>query len=206
MQLLIAKMLNRIFLLFSVVVLALFGGIFVVSRFFPAYVRWQILAFGVVSIVLSLFYRYLEGNWDKGVIRKMAGNGKIGLMNIKGGKRLTAIKDSSFKSYWIYELEGDLYNSEHVKLQKTFQEKMNSETKEIPAGSVYVTYDETKPAQIFIIPNAMIGSLPNLMPLVQAYEKDTKITVKYLDAHYNRGMVLRTFQETISDYKKEKAP
>lgn len=205
MQLLIAKMLNRILLLFTVVVIILFAGIFVASRFFPNYLRWHVLVFALVSIGLALFYRYLEENWDKGVIRKMAGNGKVCLLNITGGKRIAAIRDTSFKSYWIYELEGDLYNSEHVKLQKTFQEKMNKEMNEIPTGSVYVTYDETKPAQIFIIPNAMIGSLPDLMPLVQGYEKDSKITVKYLDAHYNRGMVLKTFQETMSDYKKEKA-
>jgi len=76
---------------------------------------------------------------------------------------------------------------------------------EIPSGSVYVTYDESKPAQIFIIPNAMIGSLPNLMSTVQDYEKDTKIEVKYLDAHYNKGMVLKTFRDAMNDYRKETA-
>jgi hypothetical protein len=79
---------------------------------------------------------------------------------------------------------------------------MNRDTSEIPEGSVYVTYDELKPSQIFIIPNAMIGSLHNLMPIVQDYEKDTKITVRYLDAHYQKGMVLKRFKETVADYEK----
>jgi hypothetical protein len=81
---------------------------------------------------------------------------------------------------------------------------MNIETDQIPSGSVYVTYDAAKPAQIFMIPNSMIGSLPSLMPIVQGYEKDSKLEIKYLDVHYNKGMVLKTFKETISDYKKEK--
>jgi hypothetical protein len=131
----------------------------------------------------------------------MAKSGKIALMNIHGGKRLVPLRDTSLKQYWIYELEGELYNREHVPLKKTFQEKMNKDTNEIPQGTVYVSYDEQKPRQIFIIPNALIGNLANLIPLVAEYEKDNKISIKYLDAHYNRGMVLKTFKETITDYK-----
>jgi hypothetical protein len=50
----------------------------------------------------------------------------------------------------------------------------------------------------------MIGGLPNLMPFVAEYEKDGSIPVKYLDAHYNKGMVLKTYQKTMSDYQAEK--
>ena len=202
MQTFIAKTLNKLLLLFSAATIILFAGIFVVSHYYPKYARWQVLVFVVVSVFLAVFYRYLEENWDKRIIEKMARNGKVALLNIRGGKKLMALRDSSFRTYWIYELEGTLYNDRHETLEKTIQEKMNKETDKIPAGSVYVTYDELKPAQIFIIPNAMIGSLPNLMPLVQGYEKDSTIDIKYLDAHYNKGMVLRTFQETMEDYKK----
>jgi hypothetical protein len=134
----------------------------------------------------------------------MAREGKIALMNIKSGKRIMATRDTSFKNYWIYEFEGTLYNTRHETLEKKFQEKLNKNMNEIPCGSVYVTYDELNPEQIFIIPNAMIGSLPNLMNTVQDYEKDSKIEVKYLDAHYNKGMVLKTFHETVKDYNERK--
>jgi membrane protein implicated in regulation of membrane protease activity len=202
MQIYIARVLNALLLLFSAVIVILFAGIFIASRFFPGYLRWHILLFAVTAVVLTLFYRYLEENWDKRIILKMAREGKIGLMRINGGKRLMAMRDTAFRHYWIYELEGELYNAEHERLAKTFQEKMNSATEEIPSGFVYVTYDEQKPAQIFIIPNAMIGGLPGLMPIVKGYEKNSAIPVRYLDAHYNRGMVLKTYREAMADYKK----
>jgi hypothetical protein len=205
MQISIARVLNKVLLLFSLVIVILFAGIFVVGQYRPDYQNYYIGVFVLVSIVLALYFRYLEDYWDKRIIIRMARAGKIALMNISGGKRLVPLRDSSLKRYWIYELEGDLYNREHEKLKKTFQEKMNKDTNEIPQGTVYVSYDEEKPRQIFIIPNAIISSLPNLMPLVQSYEKDSKISIKYLDAHYNKGMVLKTFRETMTDYKKEKA-
>ncbi|MDR0448793.1 MAG: hypothetical protein LBH07_09015, partial [Treponema sp.] len=153
MQIYIAKTLNKLLLLFSGTILILFAGIFATSRYYPEYTRWQVLVFVIVSILLAIIFRYLEENWDKRIIGKMAKNGKVALMNIHGGKRLMAMRDSSFKNYWIHELEGTLYNERHEALEKKIQEKMNKDTNEIPAGSVYVTYDELKPAQIFIIPN-----------------------------------------------------
>jgi hypothetical protein len=201
MQVLIARTLNKILLLFSVVIVALFAGIFAVGRYWPDYRNLYIGGFAFISIALALYYKYLEDRWDKRIIMRMAKSGKVALVNITGGKRLMAMRDTSFNTYWIYELEGDLWDRDHVPAKKTFQEKMNKETGEIPSGFVYVTWDEQKPRQIFIIPNAMIGNLPNLMPLVSSYEKDDKIAVKYLDAYYNKGTVLKTYKETMSDYK-----
>jgi hypothetical protein len=201
MQVLIARTLNKILLLFVGVIVILFAGIFVVGYYRPGYRAYYIGVFIFVSLVLAIYFKYLEDYWDKRIIMRMAKDGKVALMNISGGKRLMPLRDTSLRTYWIYELEGELWNREHVPIRKSFQEKMNTDTDEIPQGFVYVTYDEQKPRQIFIIPNAMIGNLPNLMPLVADYEKDGKINIKYLDAHYNRGMVLKTFKKTISDYK-----
>jgi hypothetical protein len=204
MQVFIARTLNKILLLFTVVIAALFAGIFVVGRYWPDYRSYYIGVFIFVSIVLALYFKYLEDHWDKKIILRMAKDGKVALMEISGGKRIAPLRDTSLRTYWIYELEGRLWNREHVPAGKTFQEKMNRDTEEIPRGFVYVTYDEQKPRQIFILPNALIGNLPGLIPLVAEYEKDSAIHIKYLDAHYNRGMVLATFQKTISDYKAEK--
>jgi membrane protein implicated in regulation of membrane protease activity len=204
MQIYITKTLNKILLLFSLVIVLLFAGIFYASRYYPEYSRWQVLIFIIASIFLALYFRYLEQNWDKRIIQKMAESGKVALMNIKSGKRVMAVRDTSFRYYWIYELEGTLYNEKHEALGKKIQEKFNKDMNEMPSGSVYVTYDELKPAQIFIIPNAMIGSLPGLYGIVQSYEKDSKIEIKYLDAHYNKGIVLRTFHETMRQYNESK--
>jgi hypothetical protein len=201
MQVFIARTLNKILLLFVAVIAILFAGIFVVGYYRPGYRAYYIGGFIFVSIILAVYFKYLEDYWDKRIITRMAKDGKIALMNISGGKRIVPLRDTSLRTYWIYELEGELWNREHVPMRKIFQEKMNADTKEIPQGFVYVTYDEQKPRQMFIIPNTIIGNLPNLMPLVADYEKDAKINVKYLDAHYNKGIVLRTFKETISDYK-----
>ncbi|MDR2767317.1 MAG: hypothetical protein LBB82_03210 [Treponema sp.] len=201
MQVLIARTLNKILLLFGAVIIILFAGIFAARQYFPEYARWYLLAFVIISIALAVIFRYLEENWDKNIVTKMAKAGKIALVSIRGGKRLMKIRDTFFRSYWIYELEGDLYNGGHEKLVKTFQEKMNINMNDIPQGSVYVTYDEVNPRQIFIIPNALIGNLPALIPLVRDYENDKNLPVKYLDAHYNRGMVLQTFRSAVEKYR-----
>jgi hypothetical protein len=201
MQISIARVLNKVLLLFSFVIVILFAGIFVIGHYMPGYRNYYIGIFVIISIILALYFRYLEDYWDRRIIIRMAKAGKIALMNISAGKRIAPLRDSSLKRYWIYELEGELYNKEHIPLKKTFQEKMNKDTNEIPQGTVYVTYDEEKPRQIFIIPNAVIGSLSGLIPLVAGYEKDSSIPIKYLDVHYNKGMVLKTFKETITDYK-----
>ena len=205
MQVFIAKTLNKLLLLFLAVILLLFGGIFLAARFYPAYLRAQMLVFITVSVFLAVWYRWLEENWDKRVIQKMARSGKIALCALRGGKRIMAVRDTAFRPYWIYEIEGDLFDLSHKKRPVSFREKMNPATEEIPPGSVYVTWDEAKPAQVFIIPNALLGALPQLRETVEAYEKDPAITVKYLDARYRRGIELKTFRETLEDYKKAAA-
>ncbi|MDR2759392.1 MAG: hypothetical protein LBB78_08425 [Spirochaetaceae bacterium] len=201
MQIRIARILNKLLVIFAGLALILFAGIFFVTNRYPDYRFYYIAAFVIITITLTVVFKWLENRWDKAVILKMAREGKIALMNIRGGKRLFPLRDTGLVNYWIYEIEGDLYNGEHEKLEKVFHEKMNRDTGEIPQGSVYVTYDEIKPSQIFIIPNAVIGNLPNLIPIVASYEKDKKIAVKYLDVFYRQGMVLRTIREAMTEYK-----
>ncbi|MDR1898926.1 MAG: hypothetical protein LBQ55_02860 [Treponema sp.] len=203
MQIRIARILNKLLIIFAALILVLFAGIFYVAGRYPDYRLYYTAGFVIVTVSLTVVFKWLENRWDKSVILKMAGEGKIALMNIRGGKRLFPLRDTGLVNYWIYEIEGTLYNREHEGLEKTFHEKMNRDTGEIPQGSVYVTYDETKPSQIFIIPNVMIGNLPGLIPVVASYEGDKKIAVKYLDAHYRQGMVLRTVREAMAEYKRE---
>ncbi|MDR2159503.1 MAG: hypothetical protein LBP23_05490 [Treponema sp.] len=206
MQVRIARILNKLLVIFAALTLALFAGIFFVAGRYPDYRFYYIAAFVIITVTLTVVFKWLENRWDKAVLLKMAREGKIALMNIRGGRRILPLRDTGLVNYWIYEIEGDLYNGEHEKREKVFHEKMNAETGEIPRGSVYVTYDESKPSQIFIIPNIVIGNLPNLIPVVASYEGDKKIPVKYLDAYYRRGMVLRTVREAMAEYRlKEQA-
>jgi hypothetical protein len=206
MQIRIARILNKLLVIFMALIGVLFAGIFLVRNRYPEYRFYYIAAFVIITVTLTVVFKWLENRWDKSVILKMAREGKIALMNIRGGKRLFPLRDTGLVNYWIYEIEGILYNREHEKLEKVLHEKMNRETGEIPQGSVYVTYDETKPSQLFIIPNVVIGNLPNLIPIVASYEGDKNIAIKYLDAHYRRGMVLRTVREAMAEYKlKEEA-
>jgi hypothetical protein len=205
MQVTLARIMNRLLILTAVFILLLLGALFYGVRQFPDLRMYLLVGFIIAATALSVFYKWLENNWDKHIIIKMARAGKIALANIETGERYLPLRDSGFIRYWIYRFEGTLYDTEHKPMKKTFYEKMNFETDTIPPGSVYVTWDENKPAQIFIIPNALMGSLPQLAPLAAAYEKDTAIGVKYLDAHYNKGMVLRTFRQAVTNYKKSGA-
>jgi hypothetical protein len=201
MQVFIAKLLNRLLLAVILVIAGLGAGLYFVSKYYHDYFYPCVAAYFILALLFILGFKWIENSWDKRVITKMAKAGKIALANIESAKRFLPLRDTGFTRYWIFEFEGTLYDAEHNPLKKTFYEKMNTSLENVPQGSVYVTWDPVKPAQIFIIPNALIGVLPNLMPIVNSYEKDTNIRIKYLDAHYNKGMVVRSFQEAVKEYK-----
>jgi hypothetical protein len=201
-QLTLARTLNRLLIFICLLIAGLLAVMFFGIRQYPAYRICFIAVFVASATLLSFFYKWLENGWDKYVVTKMAGSGKIALVNIEKAERYLLLRDSGFKRYWIYRFEGTLYDRERKPRPVSFFEKMNFETGEIPPGSVYVTWDENKPDRIFIVPNALVGSLPQLAPAVGAYEKDKAIKLKYLDAHYHKGMILRSFRQAVADYKK----
>ena len=206
MQFKIAKILNSLLIVITVIILALAGLYLVVYFRYPAYKTPYLIGFVVVAVALFWLFWWLESRWDKSVITKMARNGKVGVARLKSAKRVLDMRDTSFTKYWLYEFKGDLLTPELVLHQDvTFYEKMNVETQEVPEGTVFVTYDEKKPAQIFIIPNALISHLPELMPAVQKMENSKKLPIKYLDAFYKKGMVVRTFQETLAEQRHAQA-
>lgn len=201
MQLRVAKSLNQLLAFIALLVVGLGVAMFFLSRSYPQ-LKWVFMvSFVVVAVALLLFFRWLESNWDKRVITSMAKDGKIALANIKSAKRILHMRDTSLANYWLYEFEADLYDPEMEHIEKTFYEKMNYTTERIPLGSVYVTYDYKKPNQIFIIPNALIGHIPELAPIVRRFEDNRNINVKYLDAFYNKGMVLQSMRESVAQQK-----
>ena len=72
----------------------------------------------------------------------------------------------------------------------------------VPSGTVYITYNPDKPEQIFIIQNVIISHIPALAPIVQAYEKNKKISIKYLNVYYRDGLIVETYKESLKNQKK----
>lgn len=203
MQLKIYKILNSLLLLIILVTVGLWLlFIFYLRPTFPQYSTVFIVSLIIVSLALFLFFKWMENTWDKRVITKMAKEGHIALANIKGGERVMQLRDSSFTNYWLYSFKAEIFTPEGTSFEKTFYEKMNYEFGAVLQGSVYVTYDENKPSQIFIIPNSMISHLPNLMPVVKSIEETENIKIKYLDAYYNKGMVMKTMRQSVKEQRK----
>lgn len=150
-------------------------------------------------------FKMFEANYDKRMIQKMVINGDIAIANIKDAKAIKYIKDTSFKSYHLWEIKVEYYDKQFNKHEYTLIEKMNLLVKEIPNGTVYITHSENKPDQKFIVQNVMIGHVPTLQPIVQAYENNKRIPIKYLNAYYKDGMVIETYQQSLKAKKNNEA-
>lgn len=199
MQLRIARILNNLLLIITVIILALVAGFFLINKFYPEYKQTYLIGAVMVSIAMFWFFKWMESGWDKRVIAKMAMNGHVALANISSAKRVLPMRDSSFIKYWLYEFVADLTTPDLKTVRKVkFWEKMNYETDAVPKGSVIVTYDPDRPSQIFIVPNVLIGNIPPLMPKIRKIENSAQ--VKYLDAYYNKGMVLRSMRDSVAEH------
>lgn len=198
MQLKIAKILNKALVYIAVLVILMLAGGFYISQDFHEYLFHYMVVCVIFIMVVMLIFRYYEVNWDRKVIIKMALNKKIALVNIESAERELHMRDSGFRSYWLYSFEGVLYPPEGSGIPVKFYEKMSSDTSEIPTGSIYVTYDEKKPAQIFIIPTDLLVSIPLLSEVTAAYEARDDIERRYLYAYYKNGMELKRYQDIIA--------
>ena len=200
MQLKIAKIINSLLAVLTVIILALAGGYFFVYTRYPEFKTTYLILFAVIAIALMIFFRWMEEGWDKRVITRMAKDGKVALANIKSSERVMRMRDSAFTNFWLYEFKADLVTPELETLKDVrFWEKMNAETDKIPNGSVFVTYDPEKPTQIFVVPNVLISQLPELMPAVRKIEAEASI--RYLDTYYNKGMVIRSMKESLAEQR-----
>jgi len=197
MQLKIARILNRaLAYLAALTVLMLAGGFYIISAF-PDYFFHYIVACAILLMALLLIFRYYEANWDKKVIIKMALNKKIALVNIETASRELPMRDTGFRNYWLYSIEGVLYPQSGGEMPVKFYEKMSADTLEIPAGSIYITYDEAKPKQMFIIPTDLLARIPHLADVVKYYENRADIECRYLYAYYKHGMELKRYQDMV---------
>jgi len=154
-----------------------------------------ILSFVVFIFILSLFYSWYDLNADRNVIRKRVANGDVALARIKDGTFVRYGRDARLKNHVYWKLDADLYDNDMNKKKISIIEKFSTHQTSIPEGYVYVTYVEGKEEECLIIPNVIIGSIPEYQPLVQDYEKALK--PKYLNAYINDGLVLETYKESI---------
>lgn len=200
MQLKIAKIINSLLALLTVIILVLAGGYFFVYNRYPEFKTTYLILFALIAIALMIFFRWMEEGWDKRVITRMAKDGKVALANIKHSERVMRMRDSAFTNFWLYEFVADLVTPELETLKDVkFWEKMNVETDKIPNGSVFVTYDPEKPTQIFVAPNVLISQLPELMPAVRKIEANASI--RYLDTYYNKGMVIKSMKDSLTQQR-----
>ena len=200
MQLKIAKIINSLLALLTVIILVLAGGYFFVYNRYPEFKTTYLILFALIAIALMIFFRWMEEGWDTRVITRMAKDGKVALANIKHSERIMRMRDSAFTNFWLYEFVADLVTPELETLKDVkFWEKMNVETDKIPNGSVFVTYDPEKPTQIFVVPNVLISQLPELMPAVRKIEANASI--RYLDTYYNKGMVIKSMKDSLTQQR-----
>jgi len=200
MQLKIAKIINSLLALLTVIILVLAGGYFFVYNRYPEFKTTYLILFALIAIALMIFFRWMEEGWDKRVITRMAKDGKVALANIKHSERVMRMRDSAFTNFWLYEFVADLVTPELETMKDVkFWEKMNVETDKIPNGSVFVTYDPEKPTQIFVVPNVLISQLPELMPAVRKIEANASI--RYLDTYYNKGMVIKSMKDSLTQQR-----
>ena len=200
MQLKIAKIINSLLALLTVIIMVLAGGYFFVYNRYPEFKTTYLILFALIAIALMIFFRWMEEGWDKRVITRMAKDGKVALANIKHSERIMRMRDSAFTNFWLYEFVADLVTPELETLKDVkFWEKMNVETDKIPNGSVFVTYDPEKPTQIFVVPNVLISQLPELMPAVRKIEANASI--RYLDTYYNKGMVIKSMKDSLTQQR-----
>ena len=160
-----------------------------------------VVIFMIIMLAIYFIYKMIENNYDKRMIQKMVLKGDIALATIKSAKPLKTIKDSGFKVYNLWEIEVEYYDQKFKKHEYTLIDKFNATLTEVPKGSVYITHDEAKPDQKFIIQNVMIGHVPTLQPIVAAYEKNKAIPVKYLNVYYRDGLVVETYQSSLKGAK-----
>lgn len=199
MQLKIYQRLNQ--LLLAIIALTILIVSLIVMNFskLQAKLFLIIFLFIIYSLLCFFGFRFLEINWDKYLIQKMAINNQIVLARIKKVEALMPIKDSSAKYYTLWQLTVDFWDHDMNKHETTLVEKMNVNTKEIPFGNIFITYNKDKPKQLFVVPNVMVSHLEKMAPIAAAYEKNKAISIKYLNAYYKDGMIIETYKSSLKN-------
>lgn len=152
----------------------------------------------VVFIFIAMFFvvRY-EQRADKNIITDMTENGEIALARINSGEFVRFARDSKLTRYVFWKLNCTLYLQDGRTIEKEVIDKFSPKQTKIPKGNIYVTYDENDPEKIFVIPNAVIATFPDLQPITESYENNKDIKLFYLNCYYNRGLIIETYKQSM---------
>ena len=203
MQLKLYRYLTWGSLLMAVILLGGAGYLIVNRNTFTNFTN-AIVIYVLVAFVISMIYKFLENNIDKILLQKKIFKGDIVLANIKSSKYITAFRDSGFRTYLLMQLEVTYYDENMQPHPATIIERMNKDCVSIPCGSIYMTYDVKKPDNGMVIPNFLISRTPELMPVIEKYEATKSINIKYLDVHYDNGIVIQTMKEALKQEENRK--
>ena len=204
MQLKIYRFLFWLSLIIAVVTVGLIVLLFVFRDSLAGGLAYWIGGFVIMNVLVIILYKFLENNLDKIIMQKAAFRGEVVLANITGNKFRCGIMDTNVKKFILQSIYVTYYDYDLNPHDTVIIEKLNYGNYDIPKGSVYMTYNPKHPDRGLIVQNVIISNIPKLAPLVRKYESAKTIHVKYLDTHYDDGLVIRTFAET-EKIEKEKA-
>lgn len=160
-----------------------------------------IIIFVLIMFLLTMIYSYIDLNQDRIIIKRMIKKGDIALIKIKNGTFYRVIRDAKLKNKVLWKLEVELYDQDMNVIQKEIIEKFSPTQTSIPKGNCFAVYNPKKPDNILIVPNIIISSIQAFAPLVEEYEKKFKPT--YLNVYYNKGLIIKTYQESIKEQKQK---
>lgn len=158
-----------------------------------------ILGFAAVVFVLTIIYSYFDLNQDHMIVKRMVKKGDIALVKIKNGTFYRVIRDARFRNKVLWKLEVELYDQDMNIINTEIIEKFSPTQTSIPSGNCFVVYNPKKPKNILIVPNVIISSIQVFAPLVEEYEK--KFKPSYLNVYYNKGLVIKTYKESMKEQK-----
>ncbi|MBQ6655512.1 MAG: hypothetical protein IJM79_08330 [Erysipelotrichaceae bacterium] len=165
--------------------------------------KWQensFMVFGIYILavfVLTFLYADYDLNAARRAVMKKVREGHIALAKINNGRTEKMIRDARFREYMLWDLDITVIDNNMESIHTHCIEKFSLQQQSIPSGHVYVTYDPAKPEEILILPNALLQQLPEYQPLVETYEY--KIKTSYLNCYYNRGLILKTYKDTLAE-------
>lgn len=196
------KIYKRSTLFLALVLVAILGaivGLFITRDRWANHFGLVIIGFMFFVLVLTGAHAYYDTQYAINMVRNMVINKKIALAFVKEGTFVQLTRDVKFKQHLLWNLDLDLYDLDMNKITTSTIEKFSMLQKSIPHGHIYVTYDPEKPERIFIIPNVILTSVPELAPIVEMYEANVK--TKYLNAFYQNGNRLMTYKDSVAEEK-----
>jgi len=200
MQLKINHRLNQLLILMLLSNVAIIGGLAIFNlELIKNNLLWFSIIMFIYNAIFTILFRMLEVNWDKRLMQKMAINGQIAIANIRKAEKYTAMRDSGGNHYNIWKFDVIYWDHDMKRHEGVLFDKLNSSITEVPLGTVYITNDEAKPLNRFILQNVIIGNIPTLQPIVAKYENSKTINIRYLSVYYNKGLVIETFKTSMNN-------